>query len=168
MAITTLTLIIIILTNIIFQSSILPYFTLFGFTPNTGLILVIIIALRQGKYYGGFFGLGLGLVQDILFGHAIGVNALVFFIMGYVIGMIQDVLDIENIVIPIFSSIVGTIFYNFSFYIIMFFLSKDIPTEIMMKNVFSIEILYNAITAALIYKLFSKIFVVPSLRFGKR
>lgn len=168
MAITTLTLIIIILINIVFQSSILPYLTLFGFMPNTGLVLIVIIALRQGKYYGGFFGLGLGLIQDILFGQAIGVNALIFFILGYTIGLIQDVLDIENIIIPILSSALGTIFYNFSFYIIMFFLSRDVPTEVMMKNVFSLEILYNVILAALVYKLFSKIFVIPSLRFGKR
>lgn len=166
MAITTLFLLILI--NIVFQSSILPYFTLFGFVPNTGLVLIVIIALRQGKYYGGFFGLGLGLIQDILFGQVIGVNALIFFILGYVVGMIQEVLDIENIIIPILTSAISTIFYNFFFYIIMFFLSRDIPMEIMMRNVFSIEILYNVVLAALIYKLFSKIFVIPSLRFGKR
>lgn len=166
MAITTLLLIIFI--NIVFQSSILPYFTLFGFIPNTGLVLIVIIALRQGKYYGGFFGLALGFVQDILFGQVVGVNALIFFILGYVVGMIQDVLDIENIAIPMLSSAMSTIFYNFSFYIIMFFLSRDIPMEIMIKNVFSIEILYNVVLAALIFKLFSKIFVMPSLSFGKR
>lgn len=164
MLITTL----LILINIVFQSSILPYFTLFGFVPNTGLVLIVIIGLRQGKYYGGFFGLGLGLIQDILFGQVIGVNALIFFILGYVVGMIQEVLDIENIIIPILTSAISTIFYNFFFYIIMFFLSRDIPMEIMMRNVFSIEILYNVVLAALIYKLFSKIFVIPSLRFGKR
>lgn len=165
---TITTLLLMILINIVFQSSILPYFSLFGYTPNTGLILIVIVGLRKGKYYGGFFGLALGLVQDIIFSQVIGVNALIYFIFGYTIGMIQDVLDIENIVIPILSSILGTVFYNFSFYVIMFFLSRNIPMEIMIKNVISIEILYNGIIAALTYKLFSKIFVIPALRFGKR
>mgnify|MGYP000854495560 FL=1 len=165
---TITTLLLILLINIVFQSSILPYFSLFGYTPNTGLVLVIIIALRKGKYYGGFFGLALGLIQDILFGQVLGINGLILFIIGYIIGLIQDSLDIENIVIPIFFSAIFTIFYNFSYYLILFFLSRDILREIMIKIVFSIEILYNMIFAALIYKLFSKIFVIPNLRFGKR
>lgn len=166
MSITTLLLMILI--NLVFQSSILPFINLFGITPNTGLVLIVIVALRQGKYYGGFFGLSLGLVQDILFGQAIGVNALIYFIFGYGVGLIQDSLDIENIIIPVFVSAFGTIFYNFSYYIIIFFLSRNVPIEVMINNVISMEILYNAIIAALLYKLFSKIFVIPSLRFGKR
>ena len=165
---TITTLLLILLINIVFQSSILPYFSLFGYTPNTGLVLVIIIALRKGKYYGGFFGLALGLIQDILFGQVLGINGLILFIIGYIIGLIQDSLGIENIVIPIFFSAIFTIFYNFSYYLILFFLSRDILREIMIKIGFSIEILYNMIFAALIYKLFSKIFVIPNLRFGKR
>lgn len=161
-------LLLIILINTIIQSSIIPYLSLFGYVPNTGLVLIIVVALRKGKYYGGFFGLALGLIQDILFGQVVGVNALIYFIIGYVIGMMQDSLDVENTVLPVFLSAVSTIFYNFSFYIFMFFLSKDIPREIMMKNVFSVEIIYNMIFAALIYKLFMKIFVIPNLRFSKR
>lgn len=161
-------LLLILLINIVFQSSILPYLSLFGFKSNTGLVLVIIVALRKGKYYGGFFGLTLGLIQDILFGQVIGINALIFFIIGYVIGMIQDVLNIENTAIPIIFSAIFTIIYNFFYYIILFFLSRDISREFMIKNVFSIEILYNIIFAVLIFKLFSKIFTIPNLSFGKR
>lgn len=158
----------IILINIIFQSSILPYFTMLKYFPNTGLVLIILVALRKGKYYGAFFGLALGLIQDILFGQVIGVNALIYFLLGYIVGLIQRVVVVENIFIPILSSILATIYYNFSFYIMMFFLSRNIPRAIMIKNVFSIEILYNAIIASLLYKLFTKIFIIPSLSFGKR
>ncbi len=161
-------LLVIILFNIIVQSSILPYFRLFGYIPNTGLVLVILVALRKGKYYGGFFGLALGLLQDILFGQIVGVNALIFFFIGYIIGIIQDELNIENTFIPVLLSALFTIFYNFSFYTFMFFLSINITREIMFNNIFSLEIVYNMIFAALVYKLFTKIFVIPNLRFGKR
>ena len=161
-------LLLIILVNIIAQSSILPYFRLFGYIPNTGSVLVILVALRKGKYYGGFFGLALGLLQDILFGQVIGVNAFIFFLTGYIIGIIQDELNLENVLIPVLLSALLTIFYNFSFYTFMFFLSIDIPREIMFNNIFSLEIVYNMIFAALVYKLFTKIFVIPDLRFGKR
>ena len=162
------TLILILIINTIFQSSILPYLSLFGYLPNTGLVIIVMVALRKGKYYGGFFALALGLIQDIFFGQGVGVNALILFFLGYGLGLIHEVLDIENMVIPILSSVIGTSYYNYFYYVLMFFLSREIPREVMLQKVFSIEILYNGILALLLYKLFSKIFVIPSLRFGKR
>ena len=93
---------------------------------------------------------------------------MILFFLGYGLGLIHEVLDIENMVIPILSSVIGTIYYNYFYYVLMFFLSREIPREVMLQKVFSIEILYNGILALLLYKLFSKIFVIPSLRFGKR
>lgn len=157
-----------IVINIIIQSTILPYLSIFGIVPNTGLIIVVVISLLRGKYYGSFFGLCVGLVQDILYGHAIGVNGLIYFLMGYVIGTVQKNLDIENKIIPIICSAIGTIFYNFSYFLMMFFLSRNIPIPIMLKSVFSLEILYNSILSIFIYGILSKFFVIPSLKFRRR
>lgn len=158
----------IIIVNIVLQSTILPYFNIFGIVPNTALVIVVTISLLRGKYYGSFFGLCTGVVQDILFGYAIGVNGLIYFLMGYMIGTIQKNLDTENKVIPVMCSALSTIFYNFSYFLLMFFLSRNIPIPIMLKNVFSLEILYNSILSIFIYKLFSRFFVVPSLKFKRR
>lgn len=162
------TLALIIILNLVLQSTILPYITIFGFAPNTALIIIVVISLLRGRYYGGFFGLCLGLIQDIIFGTVVGVNALIYFILGYIIGLIQSSLNAENLIIPAICTGIGTIVYNSLYFLLMFFLSKNIPIDIMVKNILSIEILYNSILAIFIYKLFSKFFVVPSLKFGKR
>lgn len=163
-----ITLALIIIINIILQSTVLTYLSIFGFVPNTALIIVVSISLLRGKYYGGFFGLFVGLIQDIIFGSVIGVNSFIYFIIGYIIGSIQNTIDIENKIIPPICSAVSTIFYNLTYFLFMFFLSRNIPISVMLKNVFSLEILYNSILSIFIYKLFSKFFVVPSLKFGRR
>lgn len=158
----------IIILNIVFQSTILPYFSVFGFLPNTALILTVIIAILRGKYYGIFFGLAIGIIQDTLFGTVIGVNALLYSMIGYSIGLVQNILNTENIIVPTLFTGIATIFYNFLYAIVIFFLSREITLSIMIKNTFSIEIILNFFVSIIIYKLLSKIFTVPTLKFGNR
>lgn len=159
---------IVVLINFLLQSSILPYISVFGVVPNTALIIVISVALYKGRYYGGFTGLVIGIVQDIVFSPVIGVNAFIYFFAGYLVGLVENKLTKENILIPMLFAILGTIYYNFSYYIFMFFLSRDIPFLSFAKDILLIETIYNGILAIPIYKIFSKIFVVPKIRFGSR
>ncbi len=159
---------IVVLINFLLQSSILPYISVLGVVPNTALIIIICVALYKGRYYGGFVGLVIGIVQDIVFSPVIGVNAFIYFFAGYLVGLVENKLTKENILIPILFSILGTIYYNFSYYIFMFFLSRDIPFLSFAKDILIIETIYNGILSIPIYKIFSKIFVVPKIRFGSR
>lgn len=165
---TILILVISIIVNLIIESTIISYIPILGYYPNTSLVIITIVALLKGKYYGAFFGLSLGIIQDILFGRVVGVNALIYFILGYIIGLIKNALNIENIAIPIIFTSLGTIFYNFLYSLMIFFLSMDITTDIIIKKVFSLEILYNGILSIFIYRLFSKFFGSPSLEFRRR
>lgn len=158
----------IIILNIVFQTTILPYFSLFGFLPNTALVLTVIIAILRGKYYGLFFGLAIGLVQDILFGTVIGINAFLYSMIGYSIGLIQNILNTENMIVPTLFSSIATIVYNFLYAIFIYFLSREITFSILIKKTFSIEIILNFLVSIVIYKLLSKVFKVPTLKFGTR
>ncbi len=159
---------IVILLNFFLQSSILPYINILGVVPNTALLIVISIALYKGRFYGGFMGIVIGIIQDIVFSPVVGVNAFIYFFAGYLVGLVENKLTKENIFIPILFSILGTIYYNFSYYVFMFFLSKDIPFLSFVKDILVIETIYNCVLSIPIYKIFSKIFVVPTIRFGNR
>ncbi|WP_353096646.1 rod shape-determining protein MreD [Tissierella praeacuta] len=165
---TVLILILVVLVNFFLQSSILPYVNILGVVPNTALLIVISISLFRGRYYGGFIGLIIGLIQDIVFAPVIGINAFIYFFAGYLVGLVENKVTKENMLIPILFSIQGTIYYNFSYYVFMFFLSRDIPFLSFVKDVLLIEIIYNGVLSIPIYKIFSKIFVVPKIRFGSR
>lgn len=165
---TILILMIVILLNFFLQSAIFPYIAILGVVPNTALLIVMSISLLKGKYYGAFMGLAMGLLQDIIFSPVIGVNAFIYFFAGYILGMIENKLSRDNLFIPPLFSIIGTIYYSFAYYTFMFFLSKNIPFLSFAKNVMIIEIAYNVAISIPIYKIFSKIFVEPTIRFGRR
>lgn len=160
--------ILMVILNFVFQSTILPSLSIFGVVPNTALIFVILFSLNKGKYYGGFLGLTIGLIQDIMFSTTVGVNAFIYFFIGYTIGSLEEVLSKDNIISPVIFSVLGTIFYNFLYFFFMFFLSRRVPFFSLMKNVLFVEIIYNTLATIIIYKIISKIFVEPSLKFGKR
>lgn len=160
--------ILVILVNVIFQSTLLPYFNIFGRVPNTALALIVVVALLKGKYFGAFFGLTMGLIQDILFTSVIGVNAFIYFLIGYLIGSARKSLDTENTFIHIVFTIVATIFYNSIYALFLFFLSRDLDSQVVLRNIVSLEIVYNSLIVLLLYKPMSRIFVMPSLKFGKK
>lgn len=161
-------LLLVVLVNFILQSTILPYMPILGVVPNISLLVVITISLYKGKLYGGIIGIIIGLIQDILFSPIIGLNAFIFFFAGYLIGLIENKLIKDNIIIPILLSIIGTLYYNFTYYIFMFFLSHEIEFLSFAKDVLLIETIYNSVLIVPIYIIFSKIFTVPQIRFGSK
>lgn len=163
-----LALIILVIVNIIFQTTTLPYLAIFGVVPNTALVLVVVIAIFRGKYYGILFGLAIGIVQDILFGTVIGINGFIYSMIGFSIGMIQNILNTENIIVPLVFSGISTIVYNFSYAVFIYFLSREITFSLLIKKTFSIEIILNSLISIIIYKLLSKIFKVHTLKFNNR
>lgn len=163
-----LTLGLIIIINLILESTILPLFPVFGYVPNISLVATIILSFRKGKYYGAFFGLSTGLIYDILFGKVIGVKALIYFLIGYYSGELNESFNNDNILIPVLFSAIGTIIYNSLYSLLIFFTSNMIDFSEVVDNVFSLEILYNLILTFIILKIYNKIFTSPSLRFGKK
>lgn len=163
-----LVLLLIIILNTIFQTTILPYFAIFGYVPNTALILTVVISILRGKYYGIFFGLAIGLLQDILFGAVIGINGFLYSMIGYSIGIIQNIVNTENILVPTLFSAISTVIYNFMYAVFIYFLSRKITFSILIEKTFSIEIILNIIVSIILYKLLSKSFKVPTLKFGNR
>lgn len=164
----TIIILLIIIINFIFQSTILPRLSLFGVVPNTGLIIVVLISLLKGKGIGSIVGLLIGLLQDIIFSTVIGVNGIIYFFIAYIIGVNEGKLTKDNMLIPIFITFLSTLSYHLLYYVFMFFLGHSINFSIFFKKVVLLETLYNSILSILFYKFFNRIFVVPSIRFGKK
>lgn len=157
-----------IIINLLFQSTFLQYFEIFGIVPNTALIIVVVLALAKGKNHGGIFGLIIGLLQDIIFSMTIGVNAIIFFFIGYFIGFVEDTFARDNVINPIIFTGLATIFYNIMFSLFMYFLSRNITFIAAVKSVFSLEVIYNCLVSIIIYKIFYVLFSEPKIRFNKK
>lgn len=76
--------------SIMIQTAILPNFSIFNSKANLSLALVVAIAMNFGSYPGGYSGIVLGFFEDILFSRIIGVRALIYYIIGFIVGYSED------------------------------------------------------------------------------
>lgn len=166
MSILALTLIIII--NFILQTTIVPYFEILNVVPNTSLIIVVIIAILNGKVVGSVSGLIIGLLQDVMFSVPVGISSFIYFFVGYLVGMTENKLSRESILLPMSMTILSTIGYHFLYYLFTFFLSYEISIAYIMKNIFVVEVIYNTLLSVILFKLLSRFFQTPSIRFSKK
>lgn len=157
-----------VIINLIFETTVIPYFKIFQVVPNTGLVIVIVLAILNGKVAGSVIGLIVGLLQDIMFSHVIGINAFIYFFIGYFVGIAETKLSKDNLLLPVIMTILSTFGYHLTYYLFMFFLNYDMPLSRLIKEIASIETIYNSVVSILVFKLLSKLFVAPKIRFGKK
>lgn len=86
-----------IILSIIVQTAIVPNFSIFGAYANVTLAFVVALSMNFGSYVGGYLGLLLGFISDLLFSEVIGVNALIFFVIGFLVGYNDDVINKEDL-----------------------------------------------------------------------
>lgn len=156
-----------LLVNFILEITILPYFEIMGIVPNISLAMIVVIALLKGRYYGGFFGIFIGLLYDIFFAPHLGVNPFIYFFIGYTIGYMDNVFTRDNLLNPIIFTSLATIFYNLTYFVFLYFLNVEFTSSYLFRSVISIELIYNSIISILIYKIFKKIFDQPRLRYSR-
>lgn len=161
-------LIVLFILSFILQSTLYQYISIFEVMPNTNLILIILVSLFTNKKVGGVSGLLVGLAQDLLFGNAIGIHALIYFLIGYLIGATNANVSKENFVIPFIYTFIFTMISNIMFFFMYYFSDVDITFIDMIRNIALLESIYNSILSIFIYNFIKKLFVSPSLHFGRR
>lgn len=78
--------ILVLLVTQILQASILSRLEIFGANPNLNIPLILVLSIFYGPQWGGYTGLGLGLLEDIMFAPVLGVRALIYFLIGSFVG----------------------------------------------------------------------------------
>ncbi|RQD78183.1 MAG: rod shape-determining protein MreD [Candidatus Syntrophonatronum acetioxidans] len=80
---------IIIILTLIIQGSLYPFLNMGRGQPDLVLILVVCFSILWGSRRGAVIGLGAGFLQDILYGHALGLFALTKMLVGYFSGFTE-------------------------------------------------------------------------------
>ncbi len=147
----------ILLTEVMIESTILPFFRIKGITPDIALITIIAIGLIYGKKEGTFLGFIGGLLSDILYGTIIGLHALPFMLIGYVMGLVSERVYRENRIIPLLFTLIGTFLYHLYFYLIQYLMGVDYSIYEYLRNYTTASLIINAILAILAYPLLLKL-----------
>lgn len=68
------------------QTMIFSNFSIFGARVNLLLVFTVAVAMIYGEKTGAYLGLGLGLLQDVVFSTVLGIHALIYFLVGTFVG----------------------------------------------------------------------------------
>jgi len=103
---------------LVLQGSLFPLLWPSAYQPDPLLVLVISLSILLGEKRGSLLGLGAGLLQDILFGPALGLFALTKGVVAYLAGFAAREIYKDQMVGPVILTFILTVIHEF----ILFFL----------------------------------------------
>ena len=155
----------IILLNFILQGTLFQYFSIFGVVPNTTLVIIVCFALFSDKNKGAIYGFVIGIMQDMLYGQALGVYALIYMLIGYYIGLINRKVFKDNLIISFFITAIATCFYILVNITLIYVLGHDVAiTDLPIASII-IQVIYNSIISILVYLYVFKLYKKRILKF---
>lgn len=138
----------------LFQTAMYHYISLADIMPNMLLILVASTAYMRGKMSGLILGLFCGLLMDLMSGsYIIGLYALIYMLIGYVIGYSNKYYSNDDYTLPIFIIAISDLAYGFAFYMFEFLLRNRLNFFFYLRRIILPEIIYTVAISILLYKL---------------
>lgn len=133
------------------EATVFTNLTLWGIKPDLLLIVVIIYGLFRGSVPGARLGFVYGLVEDLLLGHFVGLNAAGKMLIGYSMGWGEKRFFKDNIFVPVFTVFTGSIVFLF-LYLLLYSLVSGINHFTAFRQMAIPLALYNTVVGTLIYK----------------
>ena len=138
----------------VLQSSAFHFFQLADIMPNLLLILVVSTAYMRGRFSGMMVGFFSGLLVDIMFGsYVIGVYALLYLLIGFLMGYTNKVYSNDDYTLPIVFIGISDLIYGFFYYVFEFLLRGRLHFLYYLRRLILPEIIYTIAVSVLLYKL---------------
>ena len=141
----------------ILDTSLFQALRIYGIKPDVMLILVTSYALLQGGGYGAFTGLACGLFTDLFFGRAIGLNALAYMIVGFVIGKGSDRVFKDSVFTAILFQAIAVVLFHQIYFALNFLIGVKVSYVYGLTHIMLPEMVYNMVVGVLVYRLIYKI-----------
>jgi rod shape-determining protein MreD len=127
--------------------------SIFGVQADLTPLLVASIGFLCGSVPGACFGFGLGLFMDTATLEMLGVESLIFTIVGYGAGRVRELRDPAHGLAPVAVGAVGTAVATIGFALMQFLLGVDAPVSLELLREILMTILLNTLLALPIYAL---------------
>lgn len=138
------------------QSNLFTWFNIAGIKPNLFVILALFIGLFTNRTMGIAYGVGIGIVIDILIGKTIGIYAVTLGIIGLLAAVFDKNFSKDSRITIILMAAGATFIFEVLNYLLNYMflgISVEITNFII---ILSIEILYNVILTIILYTLIQK------------
>ncbi|NMA96094.1 MAG: rod shape-determining protein MreD [Clostridiales bacterium] len=116
----------IILLNIVIETTIMPFLSINGVIPDFMLSFIVSFGLLGGNPIAPIIGFCAGLVYDMTMGAVIGIYALGYMIIGFIIGAIEDSIYVDSFIVPMALAMVAAVFKELIILIYTYIYGMDV------------------------------------------
>lgn len=148
----------------ILQITVFSKIDIFGSNVNIVIGLVISLSLILGSKSGAYTGLIIGLLEDFMFSNIIGIRALSYFLIGYIVADDRFRFNSDKntgLILSFIFTIINFIFVS----LITYIFKADI---IVIKNYLFIPLLVESVLNTLVYLVYhfliKKLMYIPTYR----
>ena len=144
-------LVLIALVGGILQLTAVSQVSLFGVQADLTPLLVASIGFLCGSVPGACFGFGLGLFMDTATLQTLGVESLVFTVVGYIAGRVRELRDPAHGLAPVAIGAVASAVATIGFALLQFLLGRDAPLSLLLVREILMTIVLNTLLAMPVY-----------------
>jgi rod shape-determining protein MreD len=144
---------ILLLTAIILQSTLLNYIAINGVKPDLSLIILVFISYKRGSMVGEVSGFFSGLFEDFITIMPLGFTSIIKTIVGFLFGLLQGNIILDLIFIPILFIVAATLIKGLLIWIIALLFSLSQYGGNLFHINTLIELAYNALLSPFIFAL---------------
>ena len=147
----------ILITAVLLQSTVFSQLRLLGVRPELLFLVTIVLALLEGPNEGAVVGFAAGLAQDMFLDQPKGITALTLTLVGYGVGMARQYIVSPSPLLPTIVVAVGTAL-GMAFYEVVAFLlgSFNLPATEAVR-IALLTAAYNAVLTPILYPLLRRI-----------
>jgi rod shape-determining protein MreD len=143
--------------GVVLQLTAVSQVSLFGVQADLTPLLVASIGFLCGSLAGACFGFGVGLFMDTASLQTLGVESLVFTVVGYGAGRVRELRDPAHGLAPVAVGAAATAVSTIGFALLQFLLGVDAPVSFLLLREILMTILLNTLLALPIYALCRRI-----------
>ena len=139
--------------SIVLQDTVFNVISIAEGKPDFVLILTVFYALFHGHIHGGLLGMAFGLMEDLMTGRFIGLNAICKGLTGFLVGMVSERLYKNNFFIPVVTVFVATFLHSVIYLICGALIGLNLEgIRLMMVSIS--DAVYNIVFSPLFYAVF--------------
>jgi len=161
--------VIILIVNFVFQTSILPLIQIVEAKPDTLLILLISLAFVAKNPVSSLFGLVGGVMLDFMYGYTFGLFTGMYLTIGFASGYIFGKIVNNNILMPLLLLLGALLFKAVILTLYIFLTTSAVDLFFLFASVFLPEVIFTVLVSPLLFfgivKLFNYKFMEKRWRY---
>jgi rod shape-determining protein MreD len=138
------------------QSNFFSWFNIAGIMPNLFVILALFIGLFSNQTMGTAYGVGIGLVLDLLLGNKIGIYAVTLGLIGFLAAIFDKNFSKDSRMTIMLMVLSSTVIFETISYLMKYILLSTNLEIINFIVILIIEVIYNLLLTIILYPLIQK------------